>query len=336
MLAGMPLHIAFVVFPGFQQLDIAGPLAAFEVAERYRPGSYTWRVAAAQPGLVRSSSGLAWPAEALPRRGRFDMLMLSGGDGVDQAMACPALLRWLRRAGADPRVRVTSVCSGSLVLAAAGLLDGRAATTHWSRTRLFGRLYPQVQLLSDRIWVHDRGVWTSAGITAGIDLALALIAHDLGEEVSRAVAQQLVVYHRRPGGQSQFSTLVELQRPQGRFGTLLAHVRSNLAERHAVQDLAAQACMSPRHFARAFVAETGSTPAQAVERLRVEAARAALESGAHSVQQVAQDCGFGQPERMRRAFVRLLGQPPAALRQQARRSAAGDQPGITRARGPRP
>jgi len=315
----MPVRIAFVLFPDFQQLDIAGPLAAFEVAERMRPGSYAWRFVARQPGPVRSSSGLAWPAQGLPRHGRFDMLMLSGGDGVDNAEHDTALMRWLRRCGTQPGLRVTSVCSGSLLLAAAGLLDGRAATTHWSRTRLFQRRHPQVDLQPDRIYVHDGPVWTSAGITAGIDLALALIAHDLGDALSRQVAQQLVVYHRRPGGQSQFSTLLDIDRPQGRFSLLLDHVRSHLGNAHGVPELAARACMSPRHFARAFAAETGSTPARAVERMRVEAARAALDSGAASVQQVARDCGFGAPERMRRAFVRLTGQPPAAVKRQASR-----------------
>lgn len=319
----MPIRIAFVLFPDFQQLDIAGPLAAFEVAARLRAGSYAWRFVASQPGLVRSSSALAWPAQALPRQGSFDMLMLSGGDGVDAATLDEPLMRWLRRSAARPGMRVTSVCSGSLMLAAAGLLDGRAATTHWSRTRQFQRRHPNVALQPDRIYVRDGPVWTSAGITAGIDLALALIAHDLGEALSRQVAQQLVVYHRRPGGQSQFSALLELDHAQGRFSTLLDHVRCHLAEPNGVEDLAARACMSPRHFARAFVAETGNTPARAVERLRVEAARAALDSGAASVQQVARDCGFGQPERMRRAFVRLTGQPPAAMKRLASRPAEG-------------
>ena len=317
----MTRRIAFVLFPDFQQLDIAGPLAAFEVAERACPGSYAWRFVARQPGPVTSSSGLAWTAQALPRQGGFDMLMLSGGDGVDAACADVALLRWLRRSAVGGRVRLSSVCSGSLLLAAAGLLDGRAATTHWSRTRTFQRRHPQVLLQPDRIFVRAAGapeLWTSAGITAGIDLALALIAHDQGEDLSRLVAQQLVVYHRRPGGQSQFSALLEMDRPQGRFSAVLDHVRSHLGERHSVEDLAARACMSPRHFARAFALETGSTPARAVERLRVEAARAALASGAASVQQVVQDCGFGQPERMRRAFVRLLGQPPAAVKRWAK------------------
>ncbi len=322
MLRGMAYRIAFVLFPGFQQLDIAGPLAAFEIAERHRPGSYRWQWVSGSAGPVRSSAGLAWPTEALPRRDRFDMLMLSGGDGVDAACADPRLRRWLQRAAADERLRITSVCSGSLLLAAAGLLDGRSATTHWSRTRQFQQRHPQVRLQPDRIYTHDGRLWTSAGISAGIDLALALIAHDLGEQVSRQVAKQLVVYHRRPGGQSQFSALLDLQRPQGRFAALLDHVRCHLAEPHDVESLAARACMSPRHFARAFAAETGRTPARAVERLRVEAARAALDSGAPSVQQVVMDCGFGQPERMRRAFVRLLGQPPTAFRRAGLRPAA--------------
>lgn len=316
----MSRRIVFVLFPDFQQLDIAGPLAVFEVAERHRPGSYHWQFAAAVPGLVRSSSGLSWPAAGLPRAGRFDMLMLAGGDGVDQARADPVLMHWLRR-HVHGTARITSVCSGSLLLAATGVLDGRAATTHWSRTHQFQQQHPRVALQPDRIWVCDGGVWTSAGITAGIDLALALVEHDLGAAVAKAVAQQLVVYHRRPGGQSQFSALLQLQRGQGRFAALLDHVRSHLADRNSVDDLAERACMSPRHFARAFQAETGLTPARAVERLRVDAARAALDSGVASVQQVVRDCGFGQAERMRRAFIRLLGQPPAALKRAAQRAA---------------
>lgn len=314
----MTCRIAFVLFPDFQQLDIAGPLAAFEVAERIRPGSYRWRFVASQPGLVRSSSGLSWPAQALPRADTVDLLVLSGGDGVDAAQGDARLMRWLRRVSPP---RLASVCSGSLLLAAAGRLEGRRATTHWSRTRQFQAEHPQVALEPDRIWVHDGPVWTSAGITAGIDMALALIAHDLGDAVSRHVAQQLVVYHRRPGGQSQFSPLLQVDRPQGRFAPLLDHVRSHLAEPHSVQGLAERACMSPRHFARAFAAETGSTPARVVERLRVDAARARLDSGAGSVQQVARDCGFGSAERMRRSFQRLLGQPPAAVKRGAKRSA---------------
>lgn len=311
----MPHRLAFVIFPGFQLLDAAGPLAVFEVAERYQPGSYQWSLHAPDAGTVRASGGVEWQAQALPRAGRCDTLLLSGGDGVDAVIATPRLVRWLQRAAAAPALRLASICSGSLWLAAAGLLDDRRATTHWCRSAQFARDYPRVRLEADRLHVQDGRVWTSAGITAGIDLALALVAHDLGDALARRVAQQLVVYHRRPGGQSQFSQLLQLSADGGRFAPLLDHVRQHLTQPHRHEDLAARACMSPRHFARAFRAETGTTPARAVERLRAEAARAQLASGAGSVQQVARACGYGQPEQMRRSFLRLFGLPPSALRQ---------------------
>ncbi len=309
----MAHRLALLIFPDFQILDVAGPLAAFEIAERVRPGSYAWRLVASSPGPVMCSAAVPWPAGPLPRAGSFDTLLLAGGDGVDGAREDAPLQRFLKRTAAGP-ARIASICSGSLLLAEAGLLDGRAATTHWSRTREFRRRYPLVRLDADRIFVRDGRLWSSAGISAGIDLALALIAADLGEAVARRVAQHLVVYYRRPGGQSQFSEMLAIERSDGRFAGLLDQVRSRLDQRHGVADLAERACMSPRHFARAFHAETGVTPAHAVERLRVEAARAALESGAASVQKVALACGFGNPERMRRSFIRLLGTPPSALR----------------------
>lgn len=309
----MAHRIDVVIFPGFQMLDAAGPLAVFEVAESYRPGSYRWRVVAPQAGAVASSAGVEWQACGLPRAAHCDTLLLAGGDGVDAVIAQPKLLRWLQRAAAG-RVRVASVCSGSLWLAAAGLLDGRRATTHWCRTPQFARDHPQVRLQPERIHVQDGRFWSSAGISAGIDLALALVAQDHGEALARQVAQQLVVYYRRPGGQSQFSQLLQLQRGEGRFAALLDEVRSHLAQRHGVADLAERARMSPRHFARAFLAETGSTPARAVERLRADAARAALASGTASVQAVARQCGYANPETMRRSFVRLFGLPPSAVR----------------------
>ncbi|MBL8278181.1 MAG: GlxA family transcriptional regulator [Pelomonas sp.] len=318
----MTCRIAFVLFPGFQQLDLAGPMAVFEVARLERPGSYDWRLVASTPPVARSSAGVDWPVQALPRRlGDLDLVMVIGGDGVDAAGRDERLVAWLRRA-ARSGARIASICSGSLVLAAAGLLDHRTATTHWSRGRQFEAEFPAVRLQPDRIYVREPAVreqqwpelWTSAGMTAGIDLCLALVAHDHGEDVAREAARQLVVERRRPGGQSQFSPLLELQRPEGRFTALLDDVRRDLRREHRVEDLAAQACMSPRHFARCFRAETGATPAQVVERLRVEAARAALEGGAASVLRVSQDCGFGNTERMRRSFLRLLGRPPAAFR----------------------
>ena len=321
----MSSHIAFVLFPGFQQLDLAGPMAAFELAVLAQPGSYSWRLVASASGVVRSSVGVRWPVQGLPRSLLgINMVMVIGGDGVDSACADRRLITWLQRASVSG-ARITSICSGSLVLAAAGLLNGRAATTHWSRRRQFETEHPLVHLQADRIHVRDPArrtraqrlpeIWTSAGMTAGIDLCLALISHDHGDDLAREVARHLVVERRRPGGQSQFSTLLELQQADGRFGPLLDRLRLHLAQRHSVQSMAASACMSTRHFARAFRAETGTTPAQALERLRVEAARAALDSGGGgSIQRIALQCGFGNAERMRRSFQRLLGRAPSALR----------------------
>jgi transcriptional regulator GlxA family with amidase domain len=309
----MPRRLAFLIFEDFQLLDAAGPISAFEIAARYAPGAYESRVIAPHAGAVGSSSGVSMNATRHGRATGIDTLVIAGGHGTRAAAQDATLLRFVARCGVQSR-RVASVCSGAYLLAAAGLLDGRVATTHWTRTTDFARRYPKVKLEADRIYVKDGKFWSSAGITAGIDLALALIAEDLGESVARKVAQQLVVYYRRPGGQSQFSALLELERADGRFAPLLDHVRSNLRERLSVEDLAAQACMSPRNFARAFMAETGTSPAKAVTRLRAETARARLESGRVSVQQVAQDCGFGDPERMRRAFVSLFGKPPSSLR----------------------
>jgi transcriptional regulator GlxA family with amidase domain len=255
-------------------------------------------------------------AAGLPRAAALDTLVIVGGEGSRAAALDRTLLGYVRRCGSQAR-RVASVCSGAYLLAATGLLDGRPATTHWTRSEDFARRFPKVRLDADRIYVRSGKFWSSAGITAGIDLALALIAEDVGESVARKVAQQLVVYYRRPGGQSQFSTLLELERADGRFAALLDFVRANLTERLSVEDLAARACMSPRNFARAFQSETGTSPARAVMRLRAETARARLESGGHSVQSVAASCGFGDPERMRRAFVSLFGRPPSAMRVRA-------------------
>jgi len=310
----MSRRLAIVVFPGFQLLDAAGPIAAFEIAERYRPGSYEVGVLAPGGGQVASSSGVSFTAQTLDD-GPFDTVMISGGDGTRALDDLTAIVRWLRRVEVR---RPTSVCSGAYLLAEAGLLDGRRATTHWSRTDDFARRYPQVKLDADRIFIRDGEVWTSGGITAGIDLALALIEDDLGADTARRTAQQLVVHQRRPGGQSQFSALVELGGRSGRFADLMDWMRAHLAEPLTVERLAEQAAMSPRNFARAFTAETGTTPAKAVERLRLEAARTEVETGHAPIDRVAEQVGFGDPERMRRAFLRAFGQPPQALRRSAR------------------
>lgn len=312
----MTRAVAFVVFPDFQILDATGPIAAFEIAARFSPGAYALSVRAERAGEVASSSGAHMMAEALGDAAALDTVIIAGGEGSRAAMAPGPLLDFARGAASSAR-RLASVCSGAYVLAAAGLLDGRRATTHWARTRDFARRFPSVRLEADRIWIKDENLWTSAGITAGIDLALAMIAEDLGDAVAKRTAQQLVVYQRRPSGQSQFSALLDLD-SGGRFDTLLAWAREHVGEPLTVEQMADRVAMSPRNFARAFAAEVGVTPARAVERLRLEAARSAVEGATRPIDVIARQAGFGDPERMRRAFVRAFGQPPQVLRRAAR------------------
>jgi transcriptional regulator GlxA family with amidase domain len=312
----MTRRVALVIFEGFQILDAAGPLGAFEIAGALAGGAYAMSVLAPEAGLVASSCGAAMAAEALGERD-YDTVVVAGGDGTRRPANQAAIAPWLARRAVSAR-RVASVCSGAYLLAEAGLLDGRRCTTHWGRTDHFARAYPRARLDADRIWVRDGPVWTSAGITAGIDLSLALIEEDLGAEIARRAAQQLVVHHRRPGGQSQFSALLDAGGVHGRFGALMDWARARIAEPLGVERLAAQAAMSPRHFARAFAAEVGITPAKAVERLRLEAARIRLEGTREPIDRIAETAGFGDAERMRRAFLRAFGQPPQSLRRAAR------------------
>jgi transcriptional regulator GlxA family with amidase domain len=242
--------------------------------------------------------------------------MIVGGEGTREAMQDAKLIAAINRIAPRAR-RVSSVCSGAYLLAQAGLLEGRRATTHWRRAPDLARRFPSVRVEPDCIYIKDRNIWTSAGVSAGIDLALAMIAEDLGPDVAANVAREMVVYAKRPGGQAQHSALLDLD--VARFAKLNAWMREHLHEDLSVDRLAAEAAMSPRNFARAYAAETGVTPAKAVERLRAEAARAALEDGG-SIQQIARRTGFGDPERMRRAFVRLYGAPPAAMRRVLRRA----------------
>jgi transcriptional regulator GlxA family with amidase domain len=289
----------------------------FEIGARFAGNAPAIRVVAVTPGPVRSSSGVEIMARGLKPSGAITTLIVAGGEGVRQAATCAKTLGFVR-ATAKRGVRIASVCSGAYILAEAGLLDGRRATTHWQRTRHFVKAYPQVKLEPDRIFVRDGNIWTSAGISAGIDLSLAMIAEDYGDEIAQKAARQLVLYHRRSGGQSQFSSLLELKAPNGRFGPLLAWAREHLDAPLTVEDLAEQAGMSSRHFTRAFMAETGTTPSKAVERLRIEVARQHVQSSSEAIERVAQTTGFRDPERMRRAFIRAFGQPPQSLRRAAR------------------
>ncbi|WP_116028036.1 GlxA family transcriptional regulator [Alloalcanivorax xenomutans] len=310
----MTRTVAVVIHPGFQVLDATGPATAFEIAERFCPGSYRLRWLAPEAGEVVSSSQVRVRAESLDD-GPFDTILVSGGEIVRSPSAVWELIGWLTQVRAR---RIASVCSGAFLLAEAGLLDGRRATTHWGACDSFRRRYPRVQLDAECIFVRDGNIWTSAGISAGIDLALALIEDDLGEALTRRTAQQLVVHHRRPGGQSQFSALVALGGRSGRFAELIQWVRAHLSEPLTVECLAERAAMSPRHFARCFMAETGVTPAKAVERLRLEVARNAVETGYASFERIAEEAGFRDPGRMRRAFLRAFELPPQVLRRSAR------------------
>jgi len=309
--------IGILVFPDFQLLDAAGPISVFEIAARLAGQSPSIKVLATTPGPVRSSSGVEILARGLKGAGAISTLIIAGGGGVDAASTCDKTLTFVR-AAAKRGVRLASVCSGAYMLAEAGLLDGRRATTHWGRTRQFLSIFPKVKWEPDRIFVRDGNIWSSAGITAGIDLALAMATEDFGEEIARNTARQLVLYDRRSGGQSQFSTLLELKAPSGRFAALLAWAREHLDAALTVEDLAERAGMSSRHFARAFIAETGTTPSKAIERLRIEVARQRVQSSGEAIERVAQSTGFRDPERMRRAFIRAFGQPPQSLRRAAR------------------
>lgn len=311
-----PRTIALAIFPGFQILDAAGPVAAFEIATRFAPGAYRLRVAARESGLIASSAGIAMPAVALHALRGVDTLIVVGGEGTRAAVQDDNLLGVIARLA--PRVRrVASVCSGAYLLAQTGLLDGKRATTHWRRAADLARRFPAVRVDANCIFIKDGSIWTSAGISAGIDLSLALIGEDLGDEIAGRVAREMVVYAKRPGGQAQHSALLEFDTP--RFVRLNAWMREHLHRDLSVDRLAREAAMSPRNFARAYAAETGVTPAKAVERMRAEAARSALERGG-SIQEIARRTGFGDVERMRRAFMRVYGAPPAQMRRLLRRA----------------
>ncbi|EGD60953.1 AraC family transcriptional regulator [Novosphingobium nitrogenifigens DSM 19370] len=313
----MSRTIGLYLYDDFQLLDACGPITSFEIASRMAGDAYSIVLLSARGGAIRSSSGVALETLAASEALVPDTLIVVGGNGSREAMRDEANLYFLRMAAGKVR-RLCSVCSGAFLLAGAGALDGKRATTHWRRAALLADLFPAVTVEPDRIHIRDGHVWTSAGITAGIDLALALIAQDLGEDLARAVAQDMVVYYRRPGGQSQFSALSELGGDHSRFGDLLDWMRGHLDERLTVETLAARCAMSPRNFSRAFARDMGMSPARAVERLRLDVARERVETTPVPVEQIALATGFHDPERMRRAFMRAFGQPPQAMRRLAR------------------
>jgi transcriptional regulator GlxA family with amidase domain len=306
--------IGFVLLPQFQIMGLAA-VSAFEMANVVaREPRYAIRLLSEQGGAVPNSFGASIETRALSRA-KVDTLIVTGL--VHPTPSSPALIRQVRKAAAATR-RIASVCTGAFVLGEAGLLDGRRATTHWRHARTLQQQFPDAHVEEDRIFIIDGNVWTSAGMSAGVDLALGMIEKDFGAEFARSVAQLLVVYHRRAGGQSQHSALLEMDPKSDRIQGALAYARSNLRAPLTVEELADAAHLSPRQFSRAFRAETGQSPAKAVEHLRVEAARVMVEQSRHTMDEVAIETGFADTERMRRAFLRTLGQPPQAIRRNAR------------------
>ncbi|GAB7106949.1 GlxA family transcriptional regulator [Streptomyces phaeofaciens JCM 4814] len=309
--------VLIVVFDDVQSLDVTGPLEVFTGAGRHSGEPYEILTTSLDGAPVRTSSGLTLvPDRALPEAGTPHTLLVPGGEGT--RCPDPRLIDWLREHGRHAE-RVVSVCSGALLLAEAGLLDGRRATTHWSLCDHLAAKYPAVNVDPDPIFVRDGHVATSAGVTSGIDLALALVEEDHGRDTALTVARHLVVFLRRPGNQAQFSAQLAAQTARREP---LRDVQQWITEHPdadlSVERLAERAGLSPRHFARAFQGETGTTPGRYVERVRLEHARRLLEDSADGVEQISRACGYGTPEAMRRAFVKALGTAPAEYRRRFR------------------
>jgi len=271
-------------------------------------------------GRVRSSAGFVIETEPFGNP-VFDTVIV-GGSTEPSFRPSEGMLTYLREAF-DITRRMAATCVGTFTLAEAGLLDGKRVTTHWDHVRELQRRYPKVRVQEDRIFVIDGSIWTSAGMTATMDLVLAMVERDVGPELARTVAKQMVVHQRRSGGQSQFSALLELEPKPDRIQNALEFARKNLHSELTVENLADAAHLSPRQFTRAFAAATGESPAKAIEKLRLEAARLLLEDSRHPIENIAKQTGFADRERMRRAFVRTFGVPPQAMRRQARKEMQG-------------
>ncbi|MCK1388924.1 GlxA family transcriptional regulator [Bradyrhizobium sp. 21] len=313
-------RVGFIVPQGFQMMSLAA-LTAFEVVNLPPANQrYDIRLLSEHGGPVRSSAGMTLQTEAFGDPS-FDTVIIGSITEMDMPPSAAGMIAFVKEAAKASR-RVASICSGAFVLAEAGLLNGRRATMHWAHAPSFRVRFPEVTTEEDRIFINDGPIWTSAGMTAGIDLVLALIDNDLGPDAAKMAARLLVMHQRRLGGQKQHSALLEMTPKSDRIELVLTHIRQNLRNPLTIEELAAVAKLSPRQFSRAFLAETGHSPAKAVEQLRLEAARFMIEEGRHTVNVVAQETGFADRERMRRAFVRSFGVPAEAMRRNARREAA--------------
>jgi len=312
-------QVGFVVPRGFQLISLAA-LAPFEIANLPPAGPhYEIRLLSEHGGAIRSSGGMMIGTEAFGDPA-FDTFIMGAMTEFEMRSPDAGLIAFVREAAKASR-RTASICSGAFILAEAGLLDGRRATMHWAHAAEFKARFPAVRVEDDRIFINDGPIWTSAGMTAGIDLILALIENDLGPGAAKLIARLLVMNQRRLGGQRQHSALLDMTPKSDRIETVLAHIRQNLRNALTIEELAAVANLSPRQFSRAFLAETRQSPARAVEQIRLEAARFMMEAGRHSAKVVAQETGFADRERMRRAFLRTFGAPAETLRRNARRVA---------------
>lgn len=307
------------MYPKISTINLAVS-AVFEMAN-WRAGypAYEITLVSEHGGPIPTSVGNKILTTSYKRR-TFDTILVAG-EHNPAAVAPAGVVKYLRSAGRRG-VRIASICTGTFVLAEAGLLDGRRATTHWNHARSLRQRYPTVNLEIDRIFTSDGHIWSSAGMSAGIDLALALVEEDFGHEMARDTAKLMVVYHRRAGGQSQHSTLLDLDATSDRIQTVLAYAKQNLEKQLSVTDLARVAFLSPRQFSRLFRDETGQAPAKAIERLRVESAKLMMEAGRYSAEEIARKNGFGNRDRMRRSFIRAYGQPPQRVKRKVSTASA--------------
>ncbi|MFF9775791.1 GlxA family transcriptional regulator [Streptomyces sp. NPDC013978] len=313
--------VLFLLFDGVQSLDVTGPLEVFAGAEQHTPGTYRVSTASLDGGPVRTSSGLTLvPDHALAAAPAPHTVLVPGGQGTRNPS--PGVVDWLREHG--PRAeRLVSVCTGAILLAEAGFLDGRRATTHWAYCETLARRHPAIEVDPDPIYVRDGHIATSAGVTSGIDLALALVEEDIGREAALTLARHLVVFLRRPGNQAQFSAQLAAQTAQREpLREVQRWITEHPGDDLSVEHLAARARLSPRHFARAFRTETGMTPGRYVDRVRLEHARRLLEDTSDGVEEISRTCGYGTAEAMRRAFVKALATSPAEYRRRFRPAAS--------------
>lgn len=310
--------VAMILGPGYQVMNLAA-LTVFEIANMNAEHAiYDIRLLSEEGGLVHSSMGTPLETQRFGDE-PIDTIIFGGATHI--VSASPAVRAFAKNSLSTSR-RVAAICMGVFTLAEAGVLDGRSATTHWIAADELRERFPAIRVEEDRIFIVDGSVWTSAGMSAGIDLALEMVERDFGADMARSVAQMMVVYHHRAGGQSQHSALLDIKTKSDRVQKAIAYAQRHLAMSLSLEDLAAAVHLSPRHFGRVFQAETGVSPAKAVERLRLEAARVMIEQSTHPLATVALETGFGDQERMRRAFVRATGRSPQALRRTARLTTA--------------